>query len=969
MADPPSGSAAPAPDGSTLLGRGPELARIDAALDRMLDGVVGRLLVVEGPAGAGCTSLLDAAAARARARQVPVLRAVADERSRDVPFGVAVDLFDDPLRAADPARRAALLADRAALAAPLFAPDGGPGPVEADGAGLVEGLYWLAGQIARFDPEHRPAGLLIAIDDAHWCDHATLRVLARMALRIAQLPLVAVLGVREDLTGDDLLERLRHHPRAERLRPAPLDRAAVAVLAGERLGAAADERLVAACVRATGGNPFLVHEFLAAVADGSPTPTPTPDPAADVAEAAARAVALRLAAVDPDARRLARATAILGDGARLRQAAALADLSIDRAEAAADALAAAGLLQAGEPLRFGDGLVRAAAEAQVPAAERARGHRRAAAILQGEGAPVARVASHLLQAPAAGDAQVVTALRRAAAEAREQDEPGVAVRALRRALAEPPTADERRAVLVELATAEAAAGEPDGDARLEDAIAATPDPRARAALLLALARLRAGRGAPEAAIFAATQARALLDPAPLGRDPLVDGLLSVELDAMALRPSRWPVRQERADAACADLVAGAAPPADDPILGAQLAVEAALRGQPIDRVVALARAAVADSPLVDPRHGEGFGLVAQALLHVDQAELAVALAEDAIAEARTRGAPVAFAVASGWRAAAHYRRGDLVAAIADAEAALELHPEASAVVALLARLRMERAETDAAALLLERVAGSGPDDPGHGEVLLARAALATARGEGAAAIDALLTAGRHLVARYGSARPTLGAWWSWAALLAARIGRDDDARAWAAEGLRVATAAGLPGWTGLALRARAAHESPAERVATLRAAVALLDRSPARLEHARAQIDLGVALLAEGERTAALTMLSTALDAADRCGATATVERARVELAASGVTVPPATPRGARALTPAERRVAERAAAGQTNLQIAQDLFVTTKTVEGHLRNVYRKLAVDSRRALAPILAEASDGGTTGRGVRARARS
>ncbi|WP_040600204.1 LuxR family transcriptional regulator, partial [Patulibacter medicamentivorans] len=103
---------------------------------------------------------------------------------------------------------------------------------------------------------------------------------------------------------------------------------------------------------------------------------------------------------------------------------------------------------------------------------------------------------------------------------------------------------------------------------------------------------------------------------------------------------------------------------------------------------------------------------------------------------------------------------------------------------------------------------------------------------------------------------------------------------------------------------------------------------------------------------------------ADHCGATVLAARTREELVAAGARPGAPGGRGTSALTPAERRVAERAAAGQTNLQIAQDLFVATKTVEGHLRNAYRKLGVDSRRALAPILAEAS-GDTRGAGARA----
>ncbi|WP_040601521.1 AAA family ATPase, partial [Patulibacter medicamentivorans] len=287
--------------GPTLLGREADLATVDRALDEMLGQVVGRLIVIEGPAGAGATSLLDAICARAAARSVPVARATGDERSRTVPFAVAVGLFAGHLQAAGPGRRGALLADRAALATPLFGPDGWSPPDDHDGGGLVEGLYWLAGQIARSDPGRRAPGLLIAVDDAHWCDHATLRLLARLTLRIEQLPLVVAIAAREGApSDDDLLERLRGHPRAEILRPAPHDAAAIATLVGARLGRAGDPELVRACLQATGGNPFLVEEFLAALAvDGVPRGAVGALAAGGgaVAGASERAVAIRLEAV------------------------------------------------------------------------------------------------------------------------------------------------------------------------------------------------------------------------------------------------------------------------------------------------------------------------------------------------------------------------------------------------------------------------------------------------------------------------------------------------------------------------------------------------------------------------------------------------------------------------------------------------------------------------------------------------
>jgi DNA-binding CsgD family transcriptional regulator len=138
----------------------------------------------------------------------------------------------------------------------------------------------------------------------------------------------------------------------------------------------------------------------------------------------------------------------------------------------------------------------------------------------------------------------------------------------------------------------------------------------------------------------------------------------------------------------------------------------------------------------------------------------------------------------------------------------------------------------------------------------------------------------------------------------------------------------------------------------LREAVAVLQGSPARLEHARALTDLGAALRRGNRRAEARGALQDALGLAERCGARALAERARTELRAAGGR--PSQPHGAgvQQLTVSERRVAELAAEGRSNPEIAQALFVTRKTVETHLGHVYRKLGVSGRGRLGRALAQ-----------------
>ena len=130
----------------------------------------------------------------------------------------------------------------------------------------------------------------------------------------------------------------------------------------------------------------------------------------------------------------------------------------------------------------------------------------------------------------------------------------------------------------------------------------------------------------------------------------------------------------------------------------------------------------------------------------------------------------------------------------------------------------------------------------------------------------------------------------------------------------------------------------------------MIASSPARLEHASARADLGAALRRANRRSEASDQLRRALELATLCGAARLAARAETELRATGARPRRIALRGIESLTPGERRVAELAAHGPTNREIAQALFVTPRTVEVHLTNAYRKLGIGSRSELAAAL-------------------
>jgi DNA-binding CsgD family transcriptional regulator len=223
-----------------------------------------------------------------------------------------------------------------------------------------------------------------------------------------------------------------------------------------------------------------------------------------------------------------------------------------------------------------------------------------------------------------------------------------------------------------------------------------------------------------------------------------------------------------------------------------------------------------------------------------------------------------------------------------------------------------------------------------------------AAGHHQAAADDLLELGRRQESV--GVRQMIVPWRSNAALALLALGRSEEAGALANEELAIARRWDAPRAVGMATRVVGLIAGGDDLVEHLRQAVEILAASPARLEHARALTDLGSALRRTRHRADARPVLRDAIELATRCGAQALVERAWHELRATGARPRKQVFTGADALTASERRVADMAASGMTNREIAQDLFVTAKTVETHLRQTYMKLDIKSRDQLPAAL-------------------
>jgi DNA-binding CsgD family transcriptional regulator len=189
----------------------------------------------------------------------------------------------------------------------------------------------------------------------------------------------------------------------------------------------------------------------------------------------------------------------------------------------------------------------------------------------------------------------------------------------------------------------------------------------------------------------------------------------------------------------------------------------------------------------------------------------------------------------------------------------------------------------------------------------------------------------------------------WRATLSLAVkaaGQHDEALEIAREDVELARTFKVPRELGMALRAAGLIEGGRAGIELLREAVTVLEGSPAKLERARGLTDLGAAIRREGVRSGAREPLRAGLDLARRCGATALAQRAHQELVATGARPRRLVLSGVDSLTASERRVAELASEGLTNREVAQTLFVTEKTVEGHLGHAYQKLDISSRSEL-----------------------
>jgi DNA-binding CsgD family transcriptional regulator len=519
------------------------------------------------------------------------------------------------------------------------------------------------------------------------------------------------------------------------------------------------------------------------------------------------------------------------------------------------------------------------------------------------------------------------------------------------ALLEQPLADDvRRAAETAVALAEGAAGRPTALARLQRVLVDEPEPTARAEPLRAMCRLHFARGEFAAAAACAREAYEAVGPEhPLSSTLLAERFAIATFQPSVVEPEVVELRRRMVQAA----FAGDLP--DHPTLLAHLVTGMAIRGVPAARVAKLADAAFAGAERVASEwDGLPLAFLASGAVYTEdasRAERAVAALERL---ALARGSALVWSHARHWRAELRLRQGRLDEAVIDAQESLEIANDGwafliSRAAGVVVRGHLARGDLPAARGAQALVDAATQDttffarfaEASRGELLLAE-------GRPAEALAALEGAGRG-IAELGFSNAAVLPWRPQSVVAAMALDDVERAAALAAEELEEARRIGLQGRIGAAIHAQALATPDVEaRTALLEDAVAALEPAIDRLELAGALTDLGTLHARRGQMARAREPLARAAKLAQECGAVPLAVRAQAVLATTGVRARGAASRDE--LTTSEREIAQLAAEGMTNRQIAGRLVVTPKTVEWHLTHAYAKLGITSRRELTDAL-------------------
>ncbi|MFE7524119.1 AAA family ATPase [Kitasatospora sp. NPDC057542] len=898
----------PQPANHQLLGRTREVEALDRLLREVRDGR-SRVLVLRGEAGVGKSALLDHLAGRAG--QWQTIRAAGVEAESEFAYSALQQLCAPLLPRLD--RLPAVQQDALRVAFGLSA---GKAPEMLLVGIAVLGLF---AEAAARSP------LVCLVDDAQWLDLMSQRILAFVGRRLDAESVALVFAERT--TGGRPEEGFAGLPELALRGLADAD---ARTLLDSALPGPVDARVRDRIVAETGGNPLALLELPRGLSPaelafgfGGPGAGPL---ATRIEEGFRR----RVDALPADTRALLLVAAVepVGDGPLLWHALRLMGIGVDAAAPAE----AADLITLGALVRFRHPLVRSAVWRGADAATLRAAHRALAEATDAERDPDRR-AWHQAHAAVGPDEQVAAALECSADRALARGGRAAAAAFLERAAALTPDPNERARRALAAAAAHVAAGVP---ARVPDLLAAAelgPLDRLQQAHA---SRLRAKASAMTDSGRGAVQP--LLDAAGRLRD--LDPALARETCLAAFDAAIWAGRYDEGALRRVAEAARDLPPGDEPGGVFLRALVARSVDGPAAAFPQLARAL---RSLTDEEDPSALWAAANAAAELGDLQVWLDIGDRAVRVARRTGTLSLLSTALPYQASAlgfagrFSQAGDLLAEAAALEKATGSVTRTATAALISAYQGRERPALEA----IEAMEHEG-EQRGLGRLVgvaaCARAVLHNGLGNYPLAMEAALRGGEHkdLVVHFWTCSELVEA--------ATRAG-DPAAAARARELLADWSRAGTPWALGAQAVADALTGAPEQAEDRYREAVDHFGRGGLGVFEARARLLFGEWLRRQNRRAQARSELRAAHEAAAAMGMEAFAERARRELLATGETARKRTP-GAPVLTPQEAQIARLAATGHPNAEIGAQLFLSPRTVEWHLRKVFAKLGISSRREI-----------------------
>jgi DNA-binding CsgD family transcriptional regulator len=921
-----------------LVAREDELAEIARLLASVRDGL-SAIIVLRGEAGIGKTALLDAA--MASADDLVVVRVVGIESEIELGFSALHQVLNRFANGIDALPRP----QAGALGAAFGLTDDSAPDLFLVG---LAALTLLSNAAAR-------RGLLIIIDDAQWLDRESATVLGFVARRLFAERIGLLVAFREPSELQLAFDGLPSVTVGALQKQASLELLALCVVAP--IASHVRERILADA----GGNPLALLELSQELSQDQLAGTELlPEPLAVGRQLEARFLR-RVRGLPPETQTLLLVLAAEPTGDHILVRSAARQLGVgDDANVPAEA---ANLLSLGPPIDFRHSLIRSAVYHGATGADRRRAHEALAAAIDVDRDPDRR-AWHRAAATGVPDEDVANELERAANRAQNHGGYAASAALLARAAQLTPEPSRRALRFLGAARADITAG---SSVRAHANLALARPGLRDAALVAQSRRLEAtilfvdvslgsrgsssGLGRHEEIVSIMVNAALALGPLDMrvARETVLDAFpMAIYFETL----TSTSIADVGRAAKSLKLPSDIAPSSLDLVLDAL----AELFAEGFGSAVPLLRrgvAAVRADPEV-PGFSRRMRLGCWAALALSDDDAVRALAGESAAVSRDRGELQVLAEALNYLGWSEVRVGSLSAADVyftesnGIEAFLRRSGLAEANKLIVSAWRGREAVVRAAAPILEK----GARDLGLG--------LVVALTESAVMLLELGLGNYHAA----SERPTgelggdvaLGAFRAADVIEAHARGGDRDvaysALAWLSER---ALANESPLDLGLLARSRALLGADSEAEAHFREAVVRLGASGGSLHLARAQLLYGEWLRRQNRRVDARSQLTAAVDVFESMGIKGFAERARIELLATGARARRRIDETRHDLTPQEEQIARLAADGATNPEIAARLFISANTVEYHLRKVYRKLDIKSRRDLIRTAFAATD--------------